>query len=88
DFSAGRLVSQVDKTGSQSFKYTALGQVKENTRIVVAPNNAPKLFKTSFVYDVYNRINKITYPDSEEVYYNYNAAGLLKNIYSKLPVNQ
>ncbi len=88
DFSAGRLVSQLDKTGFQTFKYTALGQVRENTRIIVAPNNTPKLFKTSFVYDVYNRINKITYPDAEEVFYNYNEAGLLKNIYSKSPVNQ
>ncbi len=43
------------------------------------------MFKTSFVYDVFNRINKIVYPDTEEVYYNYNMAGLLDNIQSKLP---
>ncbi len=58
--------------------------MKDNIRIVVAPKNQAKLFyKTSFVYDVYNRINKITYPDLEEVYYNYNSAGLLDNIQSK-----
>lgn len=88
DYAAGRLIKQVDKTGMQTFKYTALGQVKENTRVLVAPNNTPKQFKTSFEYDVYNRINKITYPDTEEVFYNYNETGLLKNIYSKSPVNQ
>ncbi|WPO81910.1 RHS repeat-associated core domain-containing protein [Chryseobacterium sp. JJR-5R] len=88
DYSAGRLTSQTDRTGLQTFKYTSLGQVKEHTRILVAPNNTPKQFKTSFVYDVYNRINKITYPDSEEVFYNYNETGLLNNMYSKAPVNQ
>lgn len=88
DYSAGQLISQIDRTGSQTFKYNELGQIKENVRVIVAPNNAPKSFKTSFVYDGYNRINKITYPDFEEVFYNYNEAGLLKNILSKSPVNQ
>lgn len=88
DYSRGRVTSQLDKVGLQKFKYNILGQIRENTRVVVAPNNAPKLFKTSFVYDVYNRINKITYPDSEEVFYNYGTTGLLDNIYSKSPVNQ
>jgi len=85
DFAAGRLVKQKDKTGTQVFKYTPVGQVKENTRVVVAPNNVPKMFKTSFLYDALGRINKITYPDTEEVTYNYNMAGLLDNIQSKLP---
>lgn len=85
DFAAGRLVRQKDKTGTQVFKYNAVGQVRENTRVVVAPNNVPKMFKTSFVYDALGRINKINYPDTEEVTYNYNMAGLLDNIQSKLP---
>ncbi|WP_294211273.1 RHS repeat-associated core domain-containing protein [uncultured Chryseobacterium sp.] len=85
DYAAGRLTKQTDRTGTQSFKYTMLGHLKEDMRIVVAPNNVPKMFKTSFVYDVFNRINKIVYPDTEEVYYNYNMAGLLDNIQSKLP---
>ena len=85
DFAAGRLIKQTDRTGTQVFKYNITGQVKENTRVVVAPNNVPKMFKTSFVYDPLGRINKITYPDTEEVTYNYNMAGLLDNIQSKLP---
>ncbi len=81
----GRLVKQTDRTGTQAFKYDLLGNVRENTRIVVAPNNVPKMFKTSFVYDVFGRINKITYPDTEKVSYGYNTAGLLDGIYSQLP---
>nr|WP_314499221.1 RHS repeat-associated core domain-containing protein [uncultured Chryseobacterium sp.] len=81
----GRLIKQKDKTGTQTFKYDALGNVKENMRIVVAPNNVPKMFKTSFVYDVFGRINKILYPDSETVSYAYNMTGMLASITSTLP---
>ncbi|KMQ61893.1 hypothetical protein ACM40_06105 [Chryseobacterium sp. BLS98] len=81
----GRLIKQTDRTGTQNFKYDIWGNVKENMRIVVAPKNVPKMFKTSFVHDVYGRINKIFYPDTEEVTYSYNMAGLLDRIQSKLP---
>jgi RHS repeat-associated protein len=83
----GRLIKQTDRTGTQNFKYDLVGNVKENMRIVVAPNNVPKMFKTSFVHDVYGRINKIFYPDTEEVTYSYNMTGLLDRITSKLPGN-
>ncbi|MCU7612967.1 hypothetical protein N0B16_00800 [Chryseobacterium sp. GMJ5] len=83
----GRLIKQTDRTGTQTFKYDLLGNVRENMRIVVAPNNVPKMFKTSFIHDVYGRINKIFYPDTEEVTYEYNMSGLLDKIMSKLPGN-
>ena len=85
NYAAGRLIKQTDRTGTQTFKYSLLGQVTENVRIIVAPNNDPKLFKTSFDYDKYNRINKIIYPDREEINYYYDNVGLLTSIYSKPP---
>ena len=85
DFGKGRLIKQTDHTGIQFFKYNSLGQVVENRRFMVAPNVATKVFKTSYVYDLFNRVNKITYPDNEEVYYNYTPFGLLSNIKSKAP---
>ncbi|WP_439480642.1 RHS repeat-associated core domain-containing protein [Chryseobacterium aquaticum] len=81
----GRLIKQTDRTGTQAFKYDLLGNVKENVRIVVAPQNTPKMFKTSFKYDVFGRINQITYPDTEKVSYSYNTAGLLYGIFSQPP---
>jgi len=81
----GRLIKQTDRTGTQAFKYDLLGNIRENMRVVVAPKNVPKMFKTSFVHDVYGRINKIFYPDTEEVTYSYNMTGLLDRIESKLP---
>ena len=84
-FSAGRLIKQTDRTGIHMFKYSMLGQVTEEKRFMIAPNEQAKVFKTSYVYDVYNRINSITYPDNEQVLYNYDAFGLLNNIKSLAP---
>ncbi|MGC4128717.1 MAG: toxin TcdB middle/N-terminal domain-containing protein [Bergeyella sp.] len=88
DYGAGRLIKQTDRSGIQMFKYSKLGQIVEEKRFMTAPNQQPKLFRTGYVYDVYNRINKITYPDGEEVYYNYNDFGMLSNIQSKEPVTE
>lgn len=85
NYSAGRLVKQTDRTGIQMFKYSVLGQVTEEKRFMIAPNEQPKVFKTNYVYDVYNRINRITYPDNEQVLYSYDSFGLLENIKSLAP---
>ena len=85
DNGAGRLIKQTDHTGIQFFKYNQLGQIVENRRFLVAPDVDAKLFKTSYTYDLYNRINKIVYPDNEEVFYNYTPFGLLNNLKSKAP---
>lgn len=84
-FSAGRLIKQTDRTGIQMFKYSMLGQVAEEKRFMIAPNEKAKVFKTNYVYDVYNRINSITYPDNERILYNYNSFGLLNNVKSVAP---
>jgi RHS repeat-associated protein len=85
DTERGRLVKQTDRTGTQNYKYDILGNVRENMRIVVAPNNVPKMFKTSYTYDIFGRINKIIYPDNEQVTYAYGISGLLTDIGSTLP---
>ena len=85
DTERGRLIKQRDRTGTQNYKYDILGNVRENIRIVVAPNNAPKMFKTSYDYDVLGRIKNIIYPDTEIVSYVYNMSGLLDRVLSKSP---
>jgi len=80
DHGAGRLVKLKDHSGIQLFKYSVLGQVTENKRFIAAPDTQPKVFKTSYVYDGLNRINKIVYPDGENVYYKYNTFGMLTGI--------
>ncbi|MFY1047332.1 RHS repeat-associated core domain-containing protein [Chryseobacterium sp. GP-SGM7] len=84
-FERGRLIKQKDRTGTQDYKYDINGNVRETTRIVVAANNVPKMFKTSYTYDTYGRIELITYPDTETVYYKYNTPGLLEYVRNKLP---
>ncbi|MDR2206161.1 MAG: hypothetical protein LBE36_08415 [Flavobacteriaceae bacterium] len=85
DYGAGRLIKVTDHTGIQMFKYNKLGQKVEDKRFITAPNVRSKVFVTQYTFDTFNRINKIVYPDSEEVYYNYNAFGYLENIKSKAP---
>jgi len=85
NYSAGRLIKQTDRTGIQMFKYSMLGQVVEEKRFMIAPNETAKVFKTNYIYDVHNRINSITYPDNELVLYSYDAFGLLNNIKSLAP---
>jgi RHS repeat-associated protein len=73
----GRLVEQEDATGVQYFEYGNMGEVINNTRIVVGPNIPTRTFTTSFDYDSWNRVNTITYPDGEVVNHEYNLGGNL-----------
>jgi len=68
-------------SGWQTFKYGKLGEVTENIRTFALPNEVyPYTFKMGFIYDSWNRIQKMTYPDGEVVTYGYNQGGMLKSV--------
>jgi RHS repeat-associated protein len=73
----GRLWYQTDATGTQYLKYGRLGELTYQRRSVVVPDAGVYWFGTSWEYDTWNRVKKITYPDGEEVKYTYNKAGNL-----------
>ncbi len=78
---AGRIMLQEDASGWQLFSYGKLGEITENIRTFVPPYEmTPYTFKMNFEYDSYNRIQRIVYPDSEEVNYHYNLGGMLDSI--------
>ncbi|MCX8534273.1 RHS repeat domain-containing protein, partial [Chryseobacterium luquanense] len=85
DTERGRLIKQTDRSGTENYKYDVAGNIKETMRIVVAPNNVPKMFKTYYTYDIFGRINTIVYPDTEKVTYTYGMSGLLTDITSTPP---
>ena len=59
-----------DASGWQSFKYGKMGEVIENNRTFVLPKeDSAYSFKMTYEYDSWNRIQKMTYPDGEVVYY-------------------
>ncbi|KGO87064.1 hypothetical protein Q765_07580 [Flavobacterium rivuli WB 3.3-2 = DSM 21788] len=73
----GRIVSQKDATGTQTFAYGSMGELVTNTRTVVGPNIPTRTFTTTFNYDSWNRIKNIGYPDGEKVTYQYDKGGNL-----------
>ncbi|MFN3639567.1 MAG: RHS repeat-associated core domain-containing protein, partial [Flavobacterium sp.] len=78
----GKLVCQVDATGRQEYFYGTMGEVTSNIRTVVAPT--PELpnrsFTTQFEYDSWNRLQRMIYPDGEQVSYYYDFGGNLNAI--------
>ena len=77
----GRIALLEDASGFRAYKYGKLGEVTEENRTFVLPNeNTPYSFKTQFSYDSWNRIQDITYPDGEVVNYYYNAGGMLNRV--------
>jgi RHS repeat-associated protein len=82
---AGRLVAVTDETGTQSFLYGALGEVRQSTR-----NLNESMFPTAqaalqnqtmkMAYDNFGRVLSMKYPDGEELRYSYNPAGDLSGM--------
>ena len=76
----GRLIYQNDASGEQEFEYGDMGELVYNRRVVVGPNIPARVFETSFVYDSWNRLKSIVYPDGEKVSYYYDLGGNLNRV--------
>ncbi len=68
-----------DGSGWQKFSYGPLGEITENIRtFVLYCDTGGYTFKTRYLYDTWNRLKSMTYPDGEVVTYNYDKGGNLK----------
>lgn len=76
----GRLIWQKDASGTQEMKYGNMGEMVSNIRTVVSPNIPTRVFKTTFNYDSWNRLQTIIYPDGENINYFYNLGGNLSQM--------
>ena len=77
----GRLLRVDDGTGYQIFAYDRLGNVAENTRAIALPfEDSVYNFRMLYEYDSWNRVQRIVYPDSEVVTYNYDLGGQLYSV--------
>jgi len=72
---AGKILKQVDATGSQEYFYNPLGDVVKNIRVVVVPDTVPLTYTTEWTYDTWHRLTGMTYPDAEKLTYLYNLGG-------------
>lgn len=84
---AGRIIKQEDATGYQAFGYNALGATTFNRREVNVDGTTKITLETKWEYDTWNRLTKLTYPDGEELTYNYNLGGMLQSMSSTLNGN-
>jgi len=80
NYAAGRIISQQDATGTQTFGYNELGALILNERSIKVDDCTTINMTTNWVYDTWNRIKSITYPGGEEVNYQYNEGGLLRSM--------
>ncbi|QQU04946.1 toxin TcdB middle/N-terminal domain-containing protein [Myroides odoratus] len=83
DFSyeqGGRLSKMKDNTGEHTFRYGKLGEVVEDTKMIVDQYGTSHYFKTKYKYDSWGRILEMVYPDREKIFYQYNHVGQLKSI--------
>ena len=73
---AGRPVYIEDGSGTYECSYDALGNVMEETRTLILPNeDTVYRFKMEYVYDSWGRMLSMLYPDSEAISYTYQWGG-------------
>lgn len=86
----GVLAYVEDATGEEHTSFNARGNVEWTVKRIVDPLLTPGSagrnptglisFRTAFEYDSSDRVARITYPDKDQVAYEYNARGLLQSI--------
>ncbi len=72
NFGRGRRTGMTDLAGQELYAYDALGRGKNVTRII---EGASYTTQTTYKFPSVGLIDKLTYPDGEQVTYNYNDAG-------------
>ena len=77
----GRLDIISDENGMETYEYGNMGEITKMTRKYLLPfMDTTIAITTLFEYDSWGRINKLTYPDEEEVKYEYDYGGLLRRM--------
>ena len=74
---SGRLIKQQDASGVQTFWYGNMGELVGNIHTYVVPGGEPYTFEMRWMYDSWNRLINIQYPDGELVSYRYDNGGKL-----------
>src|SRR6266545_1849854 len=76
---AGRITKVKDESGTEERYYGNLGETTREVKTVNAktPSAQRKIYTTDYVFDSFGRMNQMTYPDGETLYYSYDNGGLL-----------
>lgn len=82
---AGRITQITDQSGTEQRFYGKLGEIVKEIKTVAsdtqgASPNSPEVYTTEYTYDTWNRLQKLIYPDREELTYHYDSGGLLASV--------
>ena len=71
-----------DGTGLTTYTYGNMGEVVSEIKQIVSPHTdqANYTFECTYAYDSWNRIQEMSYPDGETLFYNYDLGGNLKSV--------
>jgi RHS repeat-associated protein len=83
---AGRIVTVTDQSGTEERFYGVLGETVKTIKTVASSTqgnstNSPEIYTTEYVYDTWNRLHKLTYPDGEILTNEYDSGGLVNKIF-------
>ena len=78
----GRLRFRLDPSGGTEYRYDNMGNVSYERRTVIVPGKGHATFETSWEYDSYGKLLRMTYPGDEGVVYLYNSTGGLRRVYT------
>ena len=80
---AGRIELIQDASGGQEWFYGPLGETIKTIRTILTSEGNVRTFVSEQEYDTWNRVQKMIYPDGEQVLYHYNKGGSLQGMISE-----
>lgn len=76
---AGRVMRITDASGTLDREYDALGHVSRESRTIVGlPGSTPPTYVTTRVWDTWDRVRQMVYPNGELLTYDYDAGGRVR----------
>jgi RHS repeat-associated protein len=80
---ANRIITVTDQSGMEERFYGKLGETLKTIKTVASDTqgasvNSPEIYTTEYVYDTWNRLQSLIYPDGEVLTNQYDSGGLIK----------